>query len=173
MKKLIFIDNDGETRAKDDCDSFKSKLEVNSNLDESYISTIEIVHDFHRLSREDAYKILFDKDSCVCSFSMYTVNHYGSYQQLAHFLSAAGRNEVRDMVYIDSSGHMVKALENFFSSSDKINFIPILQAIETNNVLTINYDLPGKALKRVRVDLKGIFESHFRYEDVDLKQLLQ
>ena len=170
MKKLIFIDNDSQERAKEDVSNIQRKLELWGGLPSDYVETVEIVSDFSNIPKEDAYKILYSKDNCVCSWSMYTANHYGSLYQLMYFLRSASVNEIKDLVYIDCSGMILKAIEGELRS-ERTDVLHILNAIETNNIISFDTDNDYKCY-RLRVKLKGSDLSPFSKQNVDLVKLL-
>ena len=171
MKKLIFIDNDDLKHAKEDVDDVKNRLELDGHLNEDYVETIEIVSDLHRLSKDQLYELMFNTNNCICSWSMFTATHYGSLFQMTQLLTAAGINDIKGMIHIDCSGMLLKALEQVFLSSNTKHPFPILQAIETNYIII--YDKEEDKLVRLRTELKGIFESPFKTEDIDLNILLR
>jgi hypothetical protein len=171
MKKLIFIDNDLIESAKEDSDYVKNNLEYRGKLPESYVDTMDLISQFSFIPKDDALKLLFDTNNCICTWSMYTHNHYNSLGQLYSFLIAAGRNDIRGIVYIDGSGKIENTLEREISNyyHEFKGLYSILNAIETNYIISFDDD---KAY-RLRIDLKGVHENPFRREDVDLNELLK
>lgn len=171
MKKLIFVDNDRITESAEDLSNVESFLEIHGGLSELETSTIEIVSDFHNLTKEEAYKILFSPENCICTWSMYTANHYGSLQQLFSFLISAGRNRIENMIYLDTSGQIQKTLErNYEFSKTAENLLYLFQAIETNYI--ISTDISEGVCFRLRLDLKGMGMGIFKREEVNLNELL-
>lgn len=168
MKKLIFIDNDLEKNALDDIDYAKDRLVYDGNLPTDYINSIQLISEFGTLPKEKVYELLFNPENCICTFSMYTYNHYGSANQLFTLLNSAGRNEIKNITYIDTSGRIEKALTDMFRNDKGASF-NMMNAIETNNIITINN---GK-FYCLRIELKGIHENPFRYETIDLNELLK
>lgn len=169
MKKLIFIDNDNEKTAKEDVDNVKYNLELIGGLSESQVENIEIIPDFSRLEKEDVYKIIFSKENCICSWSMYTANHYGSLYQLLGMLKSAGRNRVNGIIYIDGSGRIQKVLESELPNVKEP--FELLNAIETNYI--ISFDIATDTCFRLRLDFKGIDKSPFKRESITLTELLK
>lgn len=169
MKKLIFIDNDGEKRATEDVDSAKSVLEHYGGIPSEQLDTMEIVPNFGSLPKDEIYKLLFSKDNCICSFSMYTYNHMGSLTQLTKLLTAAGRNHIEGMVYVDCSRMIEKTLERVIPTFE--HAFDLLNAIETNNI--ISFDLDADLCFRLRVEFKGGHKSPFRREKINLLELLK
>lgn len=166
MKKLIFIDNDIEKCALEDVDYVKDKLEHWANLPQEFVNTITITPNFHTLNPEDRMALLFNPGNCICTWSMYTANHYGSLYQMLYLLSAAARNEVKGIIYIDGSGCLPKKLSAELQETK--NVFDVLNAIETNFIISFD---EGEVF-RLRVDLKGRYENPFRKEKVNLKELL-
>lgn len=115
MKKLIFIDNDGLNRAEEDSHTIQRRLDY-AGLSNTYVNKLEIISDFRFLDEDKAYKLLFDPNNCIITYSMYTASHYNSFGQIIHFLNNAGSSELKDHVYIDGSGELPKALENFLKT---------------------------------------------------------
>ena len=170
MKKLIFVDNDSSNRANEDVDQIKNKLELGyaKNLPKEYVESIEIIPDFSHIPKDDAFKMLFDKNNCICTWSMYTASHYNSLYQMLGFLSTAGSSDIRDIVYIDGSGMLEEALSNALRNDMK-SAMQILNAVETNHIIAFDDNYKPY---RLRVELKGYFETPFKHEDVDLLSLL-
>lgn len=170
MKNLIFIDNDNKELAEEDVDYVKDNLESIAGIPSSYVNKMKIVSDFSKLEKEEVYKLIFSKDNCICSWSMYTASHYGSLFQLTNFLESAGRNRITDILYVDGSGHLSGALENSLRGATK-NIFKILNAIETNFI--ISFDTRNKECFRVRVELKGVDKTPFKREKINLYNLLK
>lgn len=169
MKKLIFIDNDIERLALEDVDYVKDRLELWGGLNDEEINTIQVIPDFSRMDKDKMTKMLFDKNNCICTWSMYTSNHYSSLYQMLNFLASAGRNEVTDIVYFDGSGKIAKALEGEIRN-EKVKVLAILNAIETNYIITTAEE--HDKLVRLRVKLGGFYKDPFYFEEVDFKQLI-
>ena len=170
MKKLIFIDNDNKKTAKEDVDYVKNNLESIGGLPSSYVEKMRIVADFSKLEQEEMYKLIFSKDNCICSWSMYTANHYGSLFQLTSLLRSAGRNRITDIVYVDGSGELPKSLGGQLTG-DRKDVFQILNAIETNYI--ISFDIHKNECFRLRVELKGVDKSPFKREKINLNNLLK
>jgi hypothetical protein len=169
MKKLIYIDNDNERRAKEDVDYVKNNLEYVGGLPAEQVEQMEIVSDFGHIGKEKVYELLFSKNNCICSWSMYTANHYGSLYQLISLLKAAGRNRIKDIVYVDGSGMLQKALERELPNIKEP--YDLLNAIETNHI--ISFDLEADLCFRLRLEFKGVDESPFKRDRVSLLELLK
>lgn len=167
-KKLIFIDNDDERRAVVDIEYVKDNLEYMAKLPVKYINTIEIISDFHRKDKDEMMDMLYSGKYCICTWSMYTATHFGSLYQMVSFFSTAAVAQVKDIVYVDASGRLPEDLGRFLKAGDTKKTLEILNAIEQNHIITFK---DGECL-RMRVELKGLYESPFKLEKVNLKKLL-
>lgn len=168
MKKLIFIDNDNETLAKQDSDNVKTNLETFFNLPEDIIESMSIVPDFRNLSKDEMYNMLFDKNNVICTWSMYTTSHSNSLGQLISLLSVAGRNNVQNIIYIDGSGELLDRLNTIIRDTPT-NAYHIIQAIETNYIISLSFNENKGG--RIRMNFKGIMESCIELEPIDLFEL--
>lgn len=172
MKKFIFIDNDNLKSALEDVDDVKNNLILYAKIPAEIVDNIEIISDFHTLEKDKKYELLFSNKNIICSWSMYTASHYGSLYQLTTLLKAASANEIKNIVYVDGSGELPKSLENELKIDTK-NVLHILNAIETNYI--ISFDLEDEELTcyRLRINLKGFFESPFKKEKINLLELIK
>lgn len=166
MKKLIFIDNDNQKNSDlyDDFGRVEDFLNNNGILP-MFNNEIEEKYDMQTILNEDkdaAMQLLFDPNTIICTCSVYSAGYPHSLFQLLNYLQAAGRNEVKNKVYIDCSGMILEALNR--NIRDAKLPLPILQAIETNYILT---NVKNK-IERVRVDLKGYFKDTFKTEEIDV-----
>lgn len=167
MKKLIFIDNDSERNVKEfgELDYALDFLELHGLLEK--FGEVTPVFDFYSTVSEDyAYELLFDQDNIICTWSVYSNGGSRSLAQLMNYLRTAGISEVKDRIYIDTSGQIVKALNNNFK--DYNQYYNIFHAIETNYILTN----VTNELKRVRVQFKGADKDIFITEEFD-KSLIE
>lgn len=171
MRKLIFIDNDNLKSANEDSDSVKNNLELYFNLPDDIIEGMQIVPDFKDLSKEDMFILLFDPKNVICSWSMYTTTHYNSLGQLIHLLAGAGRNCIKDIIYIDGSGELLRVLDGVIRDNPTHAY-HIIQAIETNNIISFSSDNNGDRVSgRIRMNFKGSNEKCFKLEEIDLFDL--
>ncbi len=83
-----------------------------------------------------------------------------------------GENRARRLVgqLFDGSGMLEEALERELKDRERKDTLDILNAIETNNI--IGFDLKEKYTYRIRVELKGIRNSIFKRESIELIELL-
>lgn len=171
MRKLIFIDNDNLKSANEDSDSVKNNLELYFNLPDDIIEGMQIVPDFKDLSKEDMFILLFDPKNVICSWSMYTTTHYNSLGQLIHLLAGAGRNCIKDIIYIDGSGELLRVLDGVIRDNPTHAY-RIIQAIETNNIISFSSDNNNDRVSgRIRMNFKGKDEKCFKLEEIDLFDL--
>lgn len=171
MKRLVFIDNDHEERTQEDSCYIKYPLE-GSGLSSEYVDTLELISNFYHMEREDKLKILFDPETIICTWAMYTWNHFNSLGQLTTFLAGAGRNGIKDKIYCDASGEMMKALNREIMNLEGNTLIPLLRAIETNYILTIDQDEDVFKFQRLRVNLQGDNYDYFKLEEINLPELV-
>lgn len=134
-KKIIFIDNDHSKYAEKDVDYVKNALEQYFNVSSEDVEKIEIVSDFGNLKRDDAYKLMFSGDNIIATWSMYTHTHANSLGQLITFLAAAGRNDIKDIIYIDASGEITRVITNVLRNNPT-HVLDIIKAIENNYIMT-------------------------------------
>ena len=172
MKNLIFIDNDNQDRAREDVDYVKNNLELCAKIPSNIVDKIEIISDFRNLEKDDIYKLLFSKDNVICTYSMYTANHYGSLFQLTSLLRAASTNQIKDIIYVDGSGMLVEQLSRELRN-DRKDTMHILNAIETNYIISFDLESTELACHRIRVDLKGYYETPFKQEKINLLDLIK
>jgi hypothetical protein len=168
MRKLIFIDNDNLKSANEDSDYAKSNIQLYFNLPVDIIDGMQIVPDFRDLSREDMFILLFDPKNVICTWSMYTTTHYNSLGQLIYLLAGAGRNDIKDIIYIDGSGQLMDVLDRAIVNNPTHAY-DIIQAIETNNI--ISFDSDTRKGGRIRMVFNGRREKCFKLEEIDLFDL--
>lgn len=152
MKKLIFIDNDNEQKAKEDLAQIVDRLEYKFKVPDSIVNSIMVIPDFHKLSREDQFNVIFSNENICISYSMFTATHYGSLNQLYRFLAMAGRCQVKGITHIDCSRQMQPALKRNIMDV-KVDPICILKGIENNNLITFSDNYTG--IERIAVDLQS------------------
>lgn len=169
MKKLIFIDNDHEKRSLEDVDYIKSSLERLGRLSENQVEDMQIVSNLAHMDEDKIMDMVFNQDNFICTWSMYTINHYGSQHQMTSLFTTAAISKIKDMCYYDGSGELPKALERIFRNEHKATF-DILNVIETNYILLPDFD--NNCISRLRVELKGRYEPTFRKEKVNINKLI-
>lgn len=164
MKKLIFLENGFEQEAIEGSNYLKRKL-YRSGFPQEQLEQMEIISDFVRVDQDRKLEILFNKENVICTWSVYVDD---SLSQLFKYLSSAGRNFIKNQIYIDGTGLLLETLNINFDETDEV--LNIFNAIETNNILT--YDKEDN-LVRLRVELKGKNSSYFKYEPVNFLELIK
>ena len=171
MKQLIFIDNDNETCTKRDTNLIHIFME--NSVSENHLSNLKTISDFHKLSRDKMFEILFDKNNFIITSSAFTKTHYNSHSQLIGLLRTASNSQITNMCYVDVSYYLEKTLQSFITAYDSKNTYAVMNAIETNNIIIRTEDNYISTYKRLRIDLKGAFKSVFKYEDINLNSLIE
>lgn len=170
MKKLVFIDNDGQDRAEEDSRTIQRRLSCQTGLTDKFIDSMKVVADFRFMNRDKQFELLFNPENAIVTFSMYTATHYNSLGQIILFLNGAANSGLKDHVYIDGSGELPEALERALRNTNVA--YGVMQAIENNYIIICDYDHPDD-FYRLRIDLKGYWENPFRQESVKLKDILK
>ena len=155
--KLIFLENE-LTDEPEDLELAKENLENSKFFTTAELENVEVVSGFEYRNSDEVKEFLFNKENIILTYSMYVGS---SMSQLFYFLSSAGNNRIKDCTYIDCSGMIPDALNNNFSGFDNCN-INVLQAIETNNILTFNNK--RRIIEKVRIHFRGKDESIFFLE---------
>lgn len=167
MKNLIFIDNDHDCPIADEgVQTVKRQLRIVGKLNLPYVDGMKVVSGFGHKNKDEMYKMIYDPNNIIVSWAMYTATHYNSLGQLRRFLSTAGVSKVVGCTYVDTSGEIVEALERIFRNDDKETY-SIMNAIELNNIITFH---DHSDVSRLRIELKGRWESPFNFEPFDLKK---
>jgi hypothetical protein len=130
MKKLIFIDNDSNT---DQLSTVKYRLEL-EGVNKSFTRNIEFITRFGNLSKKDQAQILFNPNHIIASYSMYTPNNHGSLYQMIAMLKYAGKNDIKNIIYIDGADKLQRQWE--YVTDKKV----IKTAITNNFIITLNND---------------------------------
>jgi len=173
MKQLIFVDNESGENTAEEMRSAQRYLSLH-DLDDSYLESMQSVENFSDLDRDIQLETIFNPNNAILSFSMFTANHYGSLYQLRDLLEAAGRYEVKGLIYISTSSKLQTALNDIFEMN-KYNPTLVMFAIE-NNYIIEKSDYDGKHngdLVRLRVNFAGTEIGKFIIEErIDLPNLL-
>lgn len=164
MKRLIFIDNEFQDKASDNLDFAYRNLKhigaVDLKRDE-----ITLVSEFHHKESEFEDS-LFDTDNVIITWSMFTDNHYGSYDQVCGFMVHAGLAEIKGKIYINTSSYLRETMERAIEHYNQSVYI--LRCIENNYI--IHYDEHETKFVRLRVDLNS--SDFLKGEDINLSELL-
>lgn len=177
MRKIVFLDNDHLERSQEELtyavcpfyfsagisDEILDKLDIENN--------IEIISDVHQKDLKKILKDVIDNDKIILTWSMYTYTHLNSLGQLETMLRFVARNQISNVTYIDSSGNIEQALNILVRNSK--NPWQILQAIETNNIISVDTDIEEDIqMFRVRLELKGMYNDFLKREKIDIFELI-
>lgn len=173
MKQLIFIDNDHEERTNEDMRRVQRLLRRCGGLTDMYLETMQGVSNFSHMDEDAAYKLVFDPEHCIVTYSMYTASHYNSLGQMLHTFYTAAISEVKDMVYIDGSGQLMPTLTRHLSDYKHAYYV--MNTIEMNNIISIDMNVDYDKMKfgRVRMDFKGAYNCPVKLEPINLKSILK
>lgn len=175
MRKLIFIDNDLEERAKEQCRSIQRKLSAFCDIPRDLLEKMEIVHSIYHMDKGELAKLIFSPNQCICSFSMYTWNHYGSLYQLTEMLERAGELGLKDLMYVDCSGNMIDALNKELPEMFAKDRKKILSAFKDNYIIAYVVDddnSDNTSFKRVQVLKKTEDYNYFQTTPVNVLELI-
>jgi len=167
MKRLIFIDNDRLEHSKDALDYIKDNLEYHASVPVDVLNTIETVADFHFVDKDEQYKMMYDENNIILTWSMFTSTHYNSLGKLNRFLMTAGMSDVKGHVYIDCASNLEKALTRIIENPDRYAHY-FIRGLETNYIIGMN----SKDTKFYRMRFDATIDSFIRREDIDINSLL-
>lgn len=170
MKQLIFIDNDLEKKAEKERRHVQRTLDMWTNLEGEYLSTMGLKHSVPFMEDGELGKILFNPDNAIVTYSMFTPTHYGSLFQLYDFLETAGKLGLKDHVYIDTATYLGRALEGIHY--DNYNFKLICKAINDNIILGFNDYGDGPEDGLYRATIKGTIKGTNRHNYMVEKQMI-
>jgi hypothetical protein len=165
MRKIHFLENDYQCPGSDDSIKTGKRVLRRCGLPTEEVENMEIHYQFHLMEKDDVYKIIFDKNNILVTYSMYVS---GSDSQIISLLASAGRNGIKDIVYIDSSRELPEFLNR--ELKDEKFLYAIGCAINTNTILT--YDSKNDSVKRLKFELKGYWDDCIILEDFDIIKLL-
>ena len=166
-KKLVFIDNDDSHISIEEAETAKRNLINFGGLSEEIVNNMEVVSNFGKKSDDEIYALLFDKSNAICTWSMYTASHAGSLFQLLNLLKSVGNNRVKELIYFDTSGEIKKALDFHLMEQCKQHAVAILNAIETNYIISVDFSDLKARMYRLRVNLTGMNKSFYVKEYID------
>jgi len=145
-------------------DTARRQLNYNGGLDLNR-DQIKLVSEFHKISSAIEDK-LFDTDNVIITWSMFTENHFGSYDQICDFMVMAGLSGVNNKIYINTSTYLketlTRALEHYHQA------VYIIRCIENNFI--VHYDEDEETFFRLRFDVQN--DKFLINESVDLNILL-
>lgn len=164
-RKIHFLENDYKCPGSDDSIRSGKRVLRRCGLPTEEVESMEIHYQFHLMEKDDVYKIIFDKNNILVTYSMYVS---GSDNQIISLLESAGRNGVKGIVYIDSSRELSEFLNRELKDEKLVYAIGC--AINTNTILT--YDYEDSSVKRLKFELKGYWDDCITLEDYDILDLL-
>ena len=161
MKNIIFIDNDNLDKAQKTIDDFvlpllnKGKLIVDK-------SNISIIPNFSNRNIEDNYKLLFDPNNVIITWSMFTSGGSVSLQQLKRYMTGAGMYDKSGLIYIDTAGYLTKTCEGIINDSTQKNIQYFMKGIDNNYIISNYYD----GCFRLKIDFN--LKHFIRRDEIDL-----
>lgn len=166
MKNIHFLENDYQCPGSDDSIRNAKRLLRRFGLTNELVENMQIHYQFHLMEKEDVYKIIFYNQNILVTYSMYIS---GSDRQILSLLASAGRNEIKDIVYIDSSGELTEFLNR--NLKDEKFIYAIGCALNTNTILT--YDYKESSVKRLKFELKQYYNDCIILEDFDTTEFIK
>lgn len=165
MKTLIFIDNDLPKKADENRGHAYHMLKGYGNL-KIKVTDLKLIPEFHKKESELQDQML-DNSNVVVTWSMFTENHFGSYDQLCDLMVMGGLTEMKDKIYINTSTYLKYALGRGMEHYNQ--GIYIAKCIQNNFI--IHYDEKESAFFRLKIDLNS--DDFTTNETIDLNLLLQ
>ena len=166
MNKIDFLENDYQCPASDeDIRNAKRHLKY-GGIPIEEIEKMEIHYQFGLKTKEEIMKLLFSKETIKATYSMYC---QGSDSDFMFFTAAAGRNHVKDIVYIDSSGQLVEFLNR--NLRDEKNAVQIACGINQNTFLTLVHE-PQTCFKKIKIEFNDYFGDCVVLTDFDINTLI-
>jgi hypothetical protein len=166
MKTIHFLENDYQCPGSDeDLRSAKRHLRY-MGIDTERINDMSIHYQFGLMEKDEVYKIIFDKNNILATYSMYVS---GSDRDFLHLIAAAGRNQVTGITYLDASGQLVEFLNDVLRDDVK-NLRSIVAAINTNKIITFDHECE-KYVKRIKIQFNGMYDDCVVLEDFDIQDI--
>jgi hypothetical protein len=166
MKTIQFLENDYKCPGSDeDIRSAKRHLRY-MGVDTERINEMPIHYQFSLMSKDDMYKIIFDKNNILATYSMYVS---GSDNDFLYLIAAAGRNQVTGITYLDASGQLVEFLNRALRDDVK-NLRSIVCGINANKIITFDHECETY-VKRIKIQFNGMYDDCVVLEDFDIKDI--
>jgi hypothetical protein len=166
MKKIQFLENDYKCPASDsDLRAAKRHLKY-MGIPVDQIENMVIHYQFRLLKKDEIYKIIFDSENIIATYSVYTS---GSDSDFVYFMGSAGRNGIKNMIYLDSSGQLIEFL-NRKLREDFEGFRDLACGINTNRIITMDFE-DGTSPKKIRIEFKGSYDDCVVLEDFDINEI--
>jgi len=154
-KQLVFLEKDYECPASKDCIDYGIFFLENSlHLSDEQINNMVIHYQFNLMDRDELAEIIFNPDNILITYSVYTSGSDAIFKRL---MASAGSNDIRGMIYIDTTGALVNFLNRSLPDVEK-NLFQIISAINMNNIITINRDNYNSVPQLLKIDIKGSYE---------------
>jgi hypothetical protein len=153
MKQFHFLENDY------DCpDSQDSIREAKTRLwyagFKPFLEKMKIHYQFHLMEKDKIYDIIFNPNNILVTFSVYV---QGSDSTFLNLIASAGRNGIKGITYIDTSGALVDFLNKVFIYDVK-NFRHVVAGVNSNNIITFDADAPhDECFKRIRIEFDDVY----------------
>lgn len=145
MKKLIFIDNDNDNSVETSMSYIQQTLKHEANFDRDLLNSIQTVAGFVNLSRDEQANLIFNKDHCILTWSVYTATHMNSQGQFFRFLASSGQYDIKDCTYVDVSGMLGECVSRHLRNKE--NQLAMLIGLQNNFIVTRNYERSLDILK--------------------------
>ena len=167
MKPLHFLENAYKCPGSDECILYSKEHLENMGIPNEYINSMEIHYQYQLLPREEILNLLFDKTKIMVSYSVYT---RGSDSQVIKFLSLAGIYEIKNQVYIDSSGQLVDFLNRTLRDNKRVpDAFALISGVNCNTILTrVGY----KTVMQIKIHIGEYYENPVVLEEFDITTIL-
>jgi hypothetical protein len=149
MKILHFLENDYPCPASEESILDGQRHLAYGGVNRADIEAMQVHYQFHLLSKDEIYEIIFNSANILVTYSMYI---QGSDSTFLNLLVRADRNHISGMTYLDTSGQLVKFLEGNLRDNQQAGMLAT--AINSNNILTLVYE-PTTMFKRIIVDFNS------------------
>jgi len=158
-KQLVFLEKDYKCPAsQDSIDSGMRFLEAWLDLPEEQVNAMIVHYQFNQMDRDELAAIIFNPNNIIVTYSVYV---QGSDAIFKRFMANTGRNDIKGLTYIDASGALIKYLNRNLRDVEK-DLYNIISAINTNNIITINYNSrdEGKEVtpELIKINIKGAYQ---------------
>ena len=172
-KQLVFLEKDYKCPNSDDCiDSAKTFLESWLNLPTEQVDAMIIHYQFNQMDREELAKIMFNPENIIVTYSVYTQGSDGMFKR---YMASTALNSVKGLTYIDASGALIKYLNRNLKDVEK-NLFEIISAINTNNIISIDYNRAdiSKELnpELLRVQINGMYENCVQLKELNDENII-
>jgi len=166
MKSIKFLENDYKCPASDeDIRSAKRHLKY-MGIPTDVIEKMIVHYQFRLLGKDEIYKIIFNENNILATYSMYVS---GSDSDFLYFMSSAGRNQISDMVYLDTSGQLIEFLNRRLRDDVK-ELRSLVCGINSNRIITLDLENNTNP-KRIKIEFKGMYDDCVVLEDFGINEI--